>query len=52
MIIGNPEAENVFSLQNHIKALPRDQFRTERVDKLMEIKYHGKITDGYVQAAA
>ena len=52
VMVGNAEAERVFSLQNRIKTQLRNQLSIERLDKLMRIKYHGKVTDGHLQAAA
>lgn len=52
VMVGNAEAERVFSLQNHIKTQLRNQLSIDRLDKLIRIKYHGNITDGHLQAAA
>lgn len=51
VMVGNAEAERVFSLQNHIKTQLRNQLSIERLDKLMRIKYHGNISEGHLQAA-
>jgi hypothetical protein len=51
-MVGNAQAERVFSMQNRIKTQLRNQLTIDRLDKLLRIKYHGNIKIAYLQAAA
>lgn len=50
VMVGNAEAERIFSLQNCIKTQIKNQLSIEQLDKLMRIKYHGNITEGHLHA--
>ena len=52
VMVGNAEAERVFSIQNHIKTQLRNQLTIDRLDKLLRIKYSGNINIAHLQAAA
>ena len=52
VMVGNAQAERVFSMQNRIKTQLRNQLTIDRLDKLLRIKYHGNIKIAYLQAAA
>jgi hypothetical protein len=52
VMVGNAEAERVFSMQNRIKTQLRNQLTIDRLDKLLRIKYHANINIAHLQAAA